>query len=149
MRLKTARGIAVSATIIVGMLLTTSGVAFAQGIAIGNVYNYTDGYKYDNQNTIDTTAGRPAVASINVATQNGGNVPAGYMGVKAMMFYSNGSLCRAGSWTYNGSSTFSMFATTSPGCGSGPVYYSQGASAAYNGHGYDTFPSWPSPDENS
>ncbi len=145
------RKLLLSATITVIVAVgISSGRSFAQGGAQGSNYNYSDGYKYFNQNTIDTTSGFPADATILVATQNFyAQVPAGYMGVKPMMFESSGVLCRAGNWTYNGTPLIGFSVGVSPGCGAGPIYYSQGASRAWNGVNYDTYPSWPSPNENS
>lgn len=144
-----SRGMPIVALVtMVGLLFTTSGVAFAQGYASGSNYYYSDLYSYYNWNAINTTSGQPAYAWTSVNAYQ--NVPAGYMGARAFIFYSNGSLCREDpSWTYNGSSSggFSVYVT--PGCGAGPIYYSQGETRAWNGYSYDTFSSYPSPNENS
>jgi hypothetical protein len=148
-RLKRSIGMpAVAFVTMAGLLFATSGVAFAQGYARGNNYYYSDIYAYYNWNAIDTTTGQPAYAwTAALAYQN---VPAGYVGAKAFMYKSNGSLCRADpSWTYNGGSSGGLDVYITPGCGAGPVYYSQGQTRAFNGTGYDTFGSYPSPNENS
>jgi hypothetical protein len=136
---------------IAGILLSTSGVAFAQGVAQGSNYYYSDnGYPYYNYNIIDTTTGSPAYAWIDVWVDANYNAPAGYMGARAFMFYSNGSLCNEEtSWIYNGSATAGFDTYVTPACGAGPVYYSQGQTRAWNGTGYDTFSSDKSPNENS
>jgi len=131
-------------------LVAVSGPASAQGFAQGSNYGYSVGLiPYYNNAAISTTTGYPAEALTTVATYGGFNVSAGYMGAFPIMFYSNGAICREGSWVYNGSASGGFDTDVSPGCGAGPVYYSQGVTAGWTGSAYDEYFTYPSPDENS
>jgi hypothetical protein len=56
--------------IIVGLLFTTSGVAFAQGYSSGSNYYYTDVYSYFTWNAIDTTGDcLPTLGSLSMRLQ--------------------------------------------------------------------------------
>lgn len=146
-----ARGIRLLATVpaIVGFVLLGSGTAFAGGIAFSSDYYYTVQFTYYNYSYIDTATGYPAQAATVTVVDGSSDAPAGWMGAYPMMFYSNGSLCRAGSWEYNGASQNSFGAIVSPGCGAGPAYYSQGYTAAWNGSSYNVYATYASPDQNS
>jgi hypothetical protein len=131
------------------LLLAMPQYASAQGIAYSTPLYFTVIYPYWNQAWINTTTGQPAGAGTSISVNGSYNVPAGYMGAVPVMYYSNGAVCRVGSWTYNGSASGGFGVITSPGCGAGPVYYSQGASRNWNGSGYVQYGTNASPDENS
>jgi hypothetical protein len=131
------------------LVAMVSAPAFAQGIAYSSNYYYSVWYNYYNWAAIDTTTGQPATAWTEVFTNGGFNVPAGYMGAYPIMFYSNGAICRQGSWEYNGSASNNDVSGVGPGCGAGPVYYSQGVSSGWNGSGYSDYYTNRSPNENS
>lgn len=130
--------------LMVGSLLgATANLALAATL-YSSWYSYGPvlGYNYKNQAQITTDAG-PLQASTMVQANT--SVPGGYMGAQAQLFKS-GSLCAATGWKYDdeaGDVGYQIFTTTGA-CGSGN-YYSQGASAAYDGSGYYEYGTWQSP----
>lgn len=138
---------------IVGWLAIVPGIAGAAGYAQGPDYYYTKIFPYYMFNAITTTTGYPASAWTGVVKDASGTVPGGYMGAMAIMFKTRGStppaVCNQSKPHYNGSTASTFYVEISPGCGSGPVYFSFGYSYAYNGNGYTTYAGYRSPSETS
>jgi hypothetical protein len=132
-------------------VIGTPGIALAGGYAQGQTTGVTVyGTDYLMFSYINTTTGQPATAGTTGYTKSGGNVPAGYIGIKPIMYFSNGTICReASGYAYNSGPVSSFSNAVGPGCGAGPAYYSQGYVRYYNGSGYYTYPTDASPDQNS
>ncbi len=107
------------------------------------------GVSYYDQAAIYASPGQNTVAETHIWTVSGQNVATGDMGAMAAMYYSNGNLCREGSYVYIGSPSNSLTVSTSPGCGAGLAYFSSGAVKIWNGTSYNTFATFESPDQNS
>jgi hypothetical protein len=138
---------------VVGWLAIVPGVASAAGYAQGPNYYYTKIFPYYMFNAITTTTGFPASAWTGVVKNESGTVPGGYIGAMAIMFKTRGStppaVCHQSAEHLNGSPTHTFYVKITPGCGSGPIYFSYGYSYAYNGNGYTTYGGYRSPSETS
>jgi hypothetical protein len=138
---------------IAGFAIFTPGAAFGAGYRQGTNYYYTVVFPYYNWAAINTTTGQPAEAITELVVNNNGsyNLPSSppYLGVYEVMKYSNGNICQIQGWAYNSIPAYELTNDASPGCGAGPTYYSQGATASWNGLFYSTFFTNPSPDEGS
>jgi len=121
--------------------------AFAAAASSGyGYYGPIGGYYYKNRADVDNTYGYIRAGTYDT-TQNGGSVPAGYMGALARL-YKGGALCSQYGYNYNGSTSSGIETYSSTGCGSG-VYYSYGATANYNGNGYNYTYTFQSPSINN
>ena len=72
------------------------------------------------------------------------NVPAGYMGVQARLYTSNGTLKLSSSYVYNSTAIINELAYTSETSSSG-YFYSHTQVKLYNGDGYNTYNAYKSP----
>lgn len=125
-------------TFLVGLLIPLGITAAYAGLSksafqnTGTVYGYT----YENQSWIDDSGTDAATLA---QTTNGLNAPAGYIGVWAGLYASNGTLCKQSPWEYTPAASSGLgYPTNGTYCGSGN-YYSQGESEAYTGSGYDAY----------
>ncbi len=76
----------------------------------------------------------------------GGNVNAGYAGAQPRVMNSNGTVCAAGSMTYNPSTTVAYAVQISQHCGIGAEYYAYGLARYWTGSNYaGNYYSSPSP----
>lgn len=111
--------------------------AFAVGesdMTIKTVHGYT--YKY--WSTLGDGISGSLAAFSSICTTNGVNVPEGYVGARARLYNSSGTLVGASDWKYNSSSSTGETAYYSYSCTSG-YYYAKGAVKIYNGDGYSTY----------
>lgn len=129
----------------IGMLAGFGGAASAADV-YGDWKHYGPhgGYDYKNRSYMKDLfdQGRSIVKAKNNASP-----PAGWMGVKARVFKSNGVLCNARDWSYNSSNrTVSIDTPASADCGSGN-YYSKGKTRAWrpNFNDYKTYSCYRSP----
>lgn len=135
-------------------LAAVIGFSFAIGVAPAQAatayspkgyYGPYAGYSYDNQAVVSNNTF--VYAATYVDTQNGGTVPTGYMGALARL-YKGSALCKSNGYSYNnGAASGISESTGGSNCGSG-TYYSYGASAAYNGNGYNYVYTFKSPNLN-
>ncbi|MCR4430337.1 MAG: hypothetical protein NUV45_04870 [Tepidanaerobacteraceae bacterium] len=102
------------------------------------VYGYT--YKYRADAYTDGTY----VAGGTTVSCNGGNVPTGYMGIKARLYNSDGDLKVSSRWVYNDEELAGFNVWTDEYTTSGD-YYSWGQVKLYNGDGYNTYTTYKSP----
>ncbi|GIO27094.1 hypothetical protein [Ornithinibacillus bavariensis] len=151
-------------------IIKKTGIAFlglALGLALGLVlttpvwagtstsptgYYSAYGHNYSNYSGITTgsTSGRLYANAWTRAQTNPitNEVPAGYLGARARMYNSSGTLVASTSFIYSSTKTNilnSDFASYTPTKGSS--YYSQGATQAYNGNGYTTYTTFASPSQ--
>ena len=143
------RGPVLAALLVVGFLVGFTPAAAIAGTASSPVGTYTVfGYGYQNQAVIVTLASSSGSASArtNVSPQSG-CAPAGYMGARARLFNSAGSLVQESSTQYNsGCSTGLIIPTNRTGHG---TWYSYGVTYGYNGGGYSPYYTFQSPNQTS
>lgn len=65
-----------------------------------------------------------------------GKAPVGKMGVRARIYYADGTLCKASAWRYNTKPTDHLTISLKHNCGG--WLYSKGATRTWNGNGYTT-----------
>jgi hypothetical protein len=76
----------------------------------------------------------------------GGTINGGYAGAQPRAMNSNGTVCAAGTMTYNAAATVSHTVQISQNCGRGAEYYSYGLAKYFNGSNYTgNYYSSPSP----
>lgn len=124
-----------------GALVAYAGVANSVYVSYGPVLGYT----YKNQASI-STGGSSAAAYTWVQNYNYANVPTGYMGAKAMMYNSAGTLVTYSDYLYNSSPSYGfnqMITRSASG-----TYYSKGLTQAWNGSSYYTYNTAQSPNQN-
>lgn len=132
----------------VGIILGVSIMAvFASTTYASGIYSYYGpqlGYSYKNQSTVtsDTTWG--CFADTIAKTQDWSYVPVGYIGCMARLYNSAGDLKKITDWDYNYEETNIWSASTDWIQISG-TYQSDGLTRAWNGTGYYTYDSYPSP----
>lgn len=98
-------------------------------------HNYT-AYNTSITGKLNNSKFARAYTNINA----GENLPGGYMGVKPMLYYSDGSLWVAGDWDYSSSNSSGMGVGVSRSGFSGtPSIYSQGYARIWMGTGYWTY----------
>lgn len=138
-----ARAVAIGVGLL-GLMVGLAPAAFAQGYVQGQTSGVTVyGISYRMFSYMNTTTGQPAKAGTVAYTSSSQEVPIGYIGIRPMMFFADGVVCReASGFAYNGTSTNSFNNAIGPGCGAGPAYYSRGDVQYYNGNGYDTYPTF-------
>jgi hypothetical protein len=133
-------------TFIVGVIFgtITSVVLAATATSNPGYYGPINCYSYVNSATV--TNDNTLYASARVNNQALGNIPTGYMSVKARLYKST-TLCAASDPFYNPSPANGISANTAiggPDCGAG-TYNSKGLTEAYNGNGYDLYSTFVSP----
>lgn len=96
--------------------------------------------------TITTTVGK-ATASTTVGTRNGSSAPGGWMGFRARLFSSGGSLIQESVTQYNGGPSFQASIGTSRNAGGS--WYSYGVTYGWNGSGYNAHFTFTSPNQTS
>lgn len=102
-------------------------------------------YSYAYENWAGVNSGSGVWASTYVGTQSGyGNAPAGYMGNRARLYNSSGSLKKDTGWIYNNQACGGFSELTSSYYWSG-TYYSKGQTAAWEGYDYAIYLTYPSP----
>lgn len=130
----------------VGFLLAYAPIASNAGTAYGNWGGYSvGGVSYQNRAWITTSAGS-AGARTDVKPTSG-CAPAGYMGVRARLFTSGGSLVQESSIAYN-SGCASLMTAPSNRSASG-TWYSYGVTWGFNGSGYNAYYTFISPNQSS
>lgn len=134
-------------TLMVGILIAMSAtLVFAASVS--SPYGYYGpilGYSYKNQAKAYTGTGDLAgVWAYACVYSEDGNVPTGYMGARARLYNSSGSLVKSSSWVYNDEPLSGMSIPTDIYKTKG-TYYSKGLTAAYNGDGYTTYYTFQSP----
>lgn len=111
-------------------------------------YGPVGGHSYWNQNRLYNEGNNGSWGYIEVFTQHGSNVPAGYFGGDARVYKEGGSLCLQGGWEYNSTSAAGESFWSGTGiaskCGGGN-YYSSGLSRAWTGYEYKTYSSFSTP----
>lgn len=139
--------------ILVAVLMSAIGfgvtvpLAANAGTANSSNGNYTDnGIGYFNRATITTTVGK-ATASTTVGTRNGSSAPGGWMGFRARLFSSGGSLIQESVTQYNGGPSFQASIGTSRNAGGS--WYSYGVTYGWNGSGYNAHFTFTSPNQTS
>lgn len=142
-RLKNLRTI-LCAFLISVFLGTSATVVYANSVN-SNDRNYgpVNGYKYYNNASVINNTNLCARTWV-MMTEGGNQVPTGYMGGKARLYTSGGSLKRESEWIYNDQPIAGYGVYTNNYNQSG-TYYSKGISAAYNGNGYTTYSTYQSP----
>lgn len=132
---------------LVGIILGISTM-FVYAAYTSGPYGYYGpqmGYSYKNQNTVvDNGEDWGITADIIVRTQDASAAPVGYMGALARLYNEDDDLVRSTSWDYSDEATHIWSAATTEFESDG-YYYSYGLSKAYNGAGYFTYDSYPSP----
>lgn len=121
-------------------LFTTASATFVNGgYTTATVYGHT--YKYNSSIGKDDSTGE-VYGVTNITSDE--SFPAGYGGVSARLYTSEGVLSKSSSWFYNGSEVRGMGsgALFAPSSG---TYYSRGQVRFYNGDGYTTYSTKASP----
>lgn len=77
-------------------------------------------------------------AQTSVCVKSGGDAPTGYMGAKARLYTSDGTLVNYTGWEYNNSTSGAVLAGSNFSHSSG-YYYSKGQAQFYNGQSYVTY----------
>ena len=95
------------------------------------------GQKYNYYSTVYLHADY-VYASATVETDNKSNKPIGYMGMRARLYTSSGTLRTSSDWSYNASACYSASQFTNNVKDKG-TYYSKGQVKMYNGNGYNTY----------
>lgn len=134
--------------LLTGFLLPLSAAASSVQSDYG--YYSVYGYDYQNYSTIRMSnyAGyRYAYASTGVSCTSTTSVPAGYFGAKSRIYDVNGQVVIESSYTFSNGPAGSWYAPTvsTSGFDGGTLYYSKGATAAYNGDGYDYYVTFQTP----
>jgi hypothetical protein len=134
-------------SLVFGTAMGIAGVAVA-GSAYGSFgyYGPQAGYSYKNQNSVLTGSGSPQ-GFVNAITQDNSNAPGGYMGGLSRL-YTNGALCASGDTMYNSGAQPSLQVVVGHDCGTG-AYHAEGTTYAWTGSGYNSYSSFPSPDQNN
>lgn len=132
---------------LVGIFLSITAIAAyaASAYSPWGYYGPYLGYSYQNRASILTYTDS-ASAYTDVQNQTSGNVPTGYMGLKARMYNSSNSLVSQSDYSYNSQPLYSMARSTSTT--SHGTYYSKGLTQAYNGNGYVEYTTFASPSLN-
>jgi len=136
-------GVGLSAFLTTALIVGTVAVAGAT-VEDSNSFNYgpVDGVSYGNQSAISNT---PLYGFAGAWTSNNQDVPAGYIGVAANLYESNGVKCEGTTYSFNPSSSSGWSNATSGNCGA-TYYYGSGNTSAYNGDGYNNYATYLSPD---
>lgn len=123
----------------IGLVVGAAIPVALAGTAYGTWKNYgpVDGHSYQSRSWVNTNSSGALAATI-AQTQNGSNVPAGYMGVQPRLFNSDGTMCASTVWEYN-SSACSGWAVPSPRYKVHGTYYSYGKTQAWTGSTYNTY----------
>lgn len=126
----------------ISILLGTSVTVVYAAYASSNnrYYGPINGYEYYNCAIVYDDAS----ATTWVLLDQTGQVPTGYMGARARLYTSDGTLREDSGWTYSDEPLAGWYVDTDTQIWSG-TYYSQGYSAAYNGNGYNTYSTYRSP----
>lgn len=130
----------------VGILFALSAAVALAATATGPYMYYSEyGYNYKARNSVSNDYG--VVANTSVYSDGSGNIPTGYMGVKARLF-ENDSLYMSSNWYYNPSPYAGIGINTEAATSSG-IYSSWGYTRAYDGGGgYTTYAPSRSPNIN-
>lgn len=131
---------------IVGILFGISAIVAFAAYAESNwrYYGPINGYSYKNQAVVTNDFGYIA-AETYVSNQAWAQVPTGYMGARARLYNSSGTLRASSNWFYNSQPVMSIgVGIPCNQCSSG-TYYSRGLTAAYNGNGYTENTTFSSP----
>lgn len=133
--------------------LISAPLAATAGTATSAESAYSVGGRgYNNQakivtNTTGSAGAGTALAYTSVSTQTG-SVPAGYMGARARMFNSSGTLLQQSGITYNSANNVSYMSVNTYRSGHG-VRQSWGVTWGWNGSSYGAFYTFKSPFQNS
>ena len=92
-------------------------------------------YAYTHWSIIGNTTKGEMAAQTTIREANGEQVPTGYMGARARLYTSSGSLKASTDWKFNDQEAKSMLSFDSFSVSSG-YYYSKGEVKFYNGNGY-------------
>lgn len=126
------------------LLGVSASVVYAAVKSNWKNYGPINTYSYRNQASAGINNWNEVYASTWVENTDSENVPAGYMGNKARLYSSSGSLLEQSVWDYNDDPCggFSQIAPTRSQSG---TYYSKGQTKAYTGNGYNTYDTYQSP----
>jgi hypothetical protein len=120
------------------------------GFATSAVATFTDGgITYDDVAIIYANPGDSTQATTEVYTANGNTVPAGYMGGQAVIYNSDGTICRQSTFIYQGARDNALVVNISPGCGPNKAYNSRGVAKGWTGSTYNAHFTFRSPNQNS
>lgn len=131
---------------LVGFLLAYSPMSSDAGTAYGSWGGYSVGGRdYQNRAWVSTSTGS-AGARTDVRPTSG-CAPSGYMGARARLFNSGGSLIQESSIVYNSVCANSMTVPTNRSASG--TWYSYGITWGFNGSGYNSFYTFVSPNQSS
>lgn len=137
-----------TAALLASFLVSFGVTASNAGTANSSLGYYSaSGYNYSNQAIVVTSSGY-AEARTKVSVTSGSCAPSGYIGLRARLFTSGGSLNRESQNRYTSSCTMGY---DSP-IGAGGLYgtwYSYGVSFAWNGSSYNAVYTYKSPNQSS
>lgn len=106
-------------------------------------YGPVDGHSYFNWNELRNEGTNGSWGFMVAETQQGSNVPPGWIGTDALVYTESYALCEESGWSYN-SVTLSGWDAGVTGiaarCGT-QLYFAQGYSRAWDGTSYNTYSS--------
>ena len=117
------------------MLATIMPSAMAELISSTEKTTVVGVYAYTHYSSVSNNAKGEMAAQTNIREANKEEVPVGYMGARARLYTSSGTLKASTDWKFNDYETKSFASYNSFSVPSG-YYYSKGEVKFYNGNGY-------------
>ena len=113
--------------------------------AVGS-YSYVTvfGHEYEYHSSVTVNSGKVWSHTL-IKSNEGENLPSGYMGVHARLYNSSGTLVAYSGWVYNNTSCGGISNMTSRYYTNSGDYYGRGQVKIYNGNGYNTYTTTRSP----
>jgi hypothetical protein len=138
-------------TVLIMIVFSLSNIAISYASEVFSSYKTfptTYGYTYKARASVNTD-GSSAWSYTDMATTNGNNAPAGYMGAKARVFDQNGGVKKASDMTYTSQSNYMVSVGTGRYDIQGGTFYGKGLVDLYNGNGYTQYETYQSPSQNN
>lgn len=121
-------------SVLVSILSLSSSAVGESAKTTKTVYGHT----YVYWSTLGDGSPGKLGAFSSIVTEHNTNVPEGYMGARAGLYTSSGTLKGSSDWEYNSSSASGRSAYYEYSATSG-TYYAKGSVKIYNGDGYNTY----------
>ena len=133
--------------VVTAFTLGVAGPAYAGSVTgIWGYYGPQAGISYQNQNAVYTNGPSGPEYAYTTASTQGGNAPAGYMGVTTRLYAAaTGFMWADNGPSYSSGNIVSMSLPAGNSTDLHQYFYAKGLTYAYNGNGYNTYESFQSP----